>query len=128
MKGDGVLLAAETFEIEPDANASQSSYYVITKAPFPVLGLAGFMFGAIVTGVGGTLQWNVAWRQIEATAENPGAWTDLLGTPASATANSEWNSGNLAVTPGTNGWAELALKIPSNNARGRLHIFAAGKY
>ncbi|MEQ1503850.1 MAG: hypothetical protein ABMB14_16535 [Myxococcota bacterium] len=126
-KSNGVALATQTFEIEPDVNATQNSYLTVGKR-IPALGLTGLMFAAVVRGVGGTLKWNVASRLVQADPAYPGAWVDLLGVDAQATGNTSWNSGNLAITPGVNATIETALKIPANNARGTITLIVAGKY
>ncbi|MEQ1503974.1 MAG: hypothetical protein ABMB14_17160 [Myxococcota bacterium] len=126
-KGNGVLIATETFEVEPDANTGQNSYYLLGNE-FPALGLTGVMVAAVVTGVSGTLKWNIGSRLVQADPANPGAWTDLLGVDATATGNTTWNSGNLALAPGAFATVQCALKIPANNARGRLQVLLAAKY
>lgn len=126
-RSNGELLVSETLQVEPDVNASNVSYYPVGGLA-PALGLTGLMFGLVLSGVGGTFTWNVAWREIKADEANPGAWTDLLGTAATATGNSEWNSGNLPVTPSTTGRVQFALKVVATNARATVKVFVAGKY
>ncbi|MEQ1564379.1 MAG: hypothetical protein ABMA64_01990 [Myxococcota bacterium] len=126
-RGNGKLVVSDKVQLEPDVNASNVSYYPL-GSPFAAFGLNGLMFGAVLSGVGGTFTWNVAWREIKADADNPGAWTDLLGASATAGGNGEWNSGNLVVAPGVNGLIEVALKVVATNARATVQMYVAGKY
>ena len=119
-------LALARVEVEPVTNSSQTGY-VVVGGRVAALGLAGVMAGVRLTGASGTLTYGLAMRTYKAEGADPSTWTDLA-TYSNITADELRKSGDLAVTPGTNGLVEFAIKVSGTDARGTLDLLLAGRW
>lgn len=126
----GAIVAKQTIELSPDVNATKTAFRVLGK-PFPALGLTGVMIAVAARGVSGSPTMNFVTRTFTGDPSTPSAWgTPLLGTDKTyASLNEDYNTGNLAVTPGTVSLVQLGLKLPATtDGYGRFDIMVAAKY
>lgn len=123
--GNAQLFPVKTLDLQPDLNASSTAYHVIS-GPIPALGLLEIMVACIVTGVNGTLTYQPAVRFFNDPFDAGGTWTDL-GSAQSPTANELRNFDGQQVTPGSNMWGQVAIKV-TTAARARIESFVSGKY
>ncbi len=127
LDGNAAIVAADRVQVEPTINASQNAYYPFGSR-FQALGLTGVMVGFVLTGVSGTVDYGLAIRYYEGDELEPGAWVDLVGFTG-VSADEVRNSGHQAVTPGTNMWAQLGLKISSGtNPRATVQVLGAARW
>jgi hypothetical protein len=122
-KSNAEVVATGGFQVEPDLNSTTTAYYPIGE-PFPAVGLAGLMYGVVVTGVNGTLTFRPAYRAVDR-ADDPGAWTDLA-SDETTTVNERYNSGDCTLTV-TNMMVQAGIKV-TTAARGTFSVLVAARY
>lgn len=124
----GQVIAARTYDIEPDLNATKSGIYPLGD-PFPSAGLTGIMVAGSILGVNGTLKLNFTYREFTSDPKLPGAWSTSLLTDASITTDQDYNSLNMPITPGAaTSLVQVGVVIPANDARANLDLVLAAKY
>ena len=125
--GNGVMLAEQVVEVEPDTNAGNYTYVPLGKL-FPQGGLSKVMYAVVFSGVSGTITYRPVYRQFKGNPEIPEAWTDLGTGDSTRTTDGDLNSGLLAVTP-TSGYllGQLGIKY-QGAARGTMRIIVCGVY
>jgi hypothetical protein len=121
--GEGRIVATGTIDVQPDVNSGQAAYHLIGEE-FPAQGMSNLMFAAVIKGVDGTLGWQPAVRYLNR-PDAPGNWSDLWSAQ-SPTASTRTNSGSLGISPGTNMFAQVGIKITSTAARGSFALIVAG--
>lgn len=120
--GHAKLLGTRRVNITPSTNSTQTSYEVLYRVP--AQNLAGFMAACQVRVEGGTLAYGFGYRVYTDGTEPSGAWTSL-SSYTSITADELRNTGELAVTPGTNLWCELAVKWAGTDVVGAIEVTAS---
>lgn len=121
-KSNGEIVASQTIQLQQDLNSTQTGIVPLGE-PFPALGLAGCLAGVVLTGVGGTADYQLAIRYMDRLDE-PGAWTAIGNAVTGVTGNDRRNTGDISITPSTNMWAQLGWQYTAAY-RGTAQIVAA---
>jgi len=123
------IVARQTVQIEPDINATQVDFIPLGK-PFAALGATGVMAAISARGCVGSPAINFAMRTFTGDPTIASTWgASLLGVDKTFSSTTEdYNSGDMAISPGTVGWAQIGLKVPSGSYYGTLDIILAVKY
>ena len=126
------VVAAKMFQIEPDVNTNKIAV-IPFGPPVPSLGLTGAMVAGTITGVNGTAKLNFCSREFTGDASSPGAWSAglLQAGDANITADGDYNSGDMTITPSVTplkSLLQLGLMVPANDARATLDFTLAVKY
>jgi hypothetical protein len=124
---DSRIVAARSLDLQAVVNTSEFAYLELGK-PFPALGLSSLMFVVQLFGVEGTsVTFRPIWRTFEARLDAPGSWANL-DSGQTVTADTFYNSGSEAVTPGTVQFAQVGMKISGTAGRGTLRATVAGLF
>ena len=89
----------------------------------------------VINGIFGTLKLNFCYREFMADLMTPGPWlpgsptTGLLIPDASISADGDYNSGNMPITPAASkAFLQVGVMIPANDARATADLTLAVKY
>ena len=124
-QGNGMILAQQTVEVNPDTNVGQYQYVALGN-PFAQVGITKLMYAVVFSGVSGTITHRPVYRQFKGNLDLPEAWVDLGTTDQTQSTDGDVNSGHVAVTP-TSGYlfGQPGIKY-QGTARGTLKIVVAG--
>lgn len=125
----GVLIGTRTVEILPTVNTSQTAYVPVGE-PFPAVGLSKMLFGIVVSGVAGTLNYGVSWRGMDFDVERPDAWSAFTsGDSWSGITTDELNNtGLLSASFGSPGMIQAGLKWSGTSAQATIRVTCVAVY
>jgi hypothetical protein len=128
-QGNGMVLAQQTVEVEPDTNVGSHTYVALGKA-FAQNGLTRLMYGITFSGVSGSILVRPVYRQIKGNVETPQDWADQGAGDTTQSVDGDVNTGELVIAPVvTPGFllGQVGIKY-TGAARGTMKILVAGIY
>jgi hypothetical protein len=128
-QGNGMVLAQQLVEVEPDTNTGSYTYVGLGK-PFAQLGLTKLMYGITFSGVSGSIVYRPVYRQIKGNVDSPENWADQGAGDGTQSVDGDTNSGELVLAPVvTPGFllGQAGIKY-TGAARGTMRIVVAGIY
>lgn len=123
--GNPRIIAAATFDVQAYINSGEAAW-VAVGPQVGAFNISGLMFVAVVVGVGGTVMLQPAWRKWVDGYESPDAWS-TLDSEQTITGNTNYNSGNEAISPGTSQLIQPGLKLGGAGGRGTVNIIVVAK-
>lgn len=123
LQDKGGLVAAGVVQAIPLPSAAS----IPVGQPFSANNLAGVMAGFDITGVTGTLDYALLIRYFDGDPNEPGAWT-VLDSQTGQTADTLYNTGDKATTPGTKLLAQLGVRFGGTNPVATIRVVAAARY
>lgn len=119
------VAGGRTVQVQPDTNATFSSTVELTPW-FSAQDLAAVMGAIRITGVTGTLAYQLVGRTLAGPGSYPGAWT-TLGTPQTTATNTLFNTGDLSLVPGANLSAQVGLQF-SGTVTATVQVVVGARY